>query len=714
MVGEQISHYRIVSKLGAGGMGVVYEAEDVRLGRSVALKFLPDAMAEDRQALDRFEVEARAASALNHPNICTIHDIGEHQGRRFIVMELLKGQTLADRIGRGPMKLPEVIELGIQLADALDAAHHQGIMHRDIKPANVFITDRGQPKILDFGLAKLTLQRRDGLTPGAAEETRADTSPDHLTIPGLTLGTVAYMSPEQARGEELDARTDIFSLGVVLYEMVTGRPAFGGSATAVVFDSILNRPPIAPVRLNPDVSPRLEEVLNRALEKDRALRYQHASDLCADLKRLRRDSDSKRPSAVAVPAFSGAGTDISRGPAALESVPASPTVPAAASAGEFSGRKRSIFRMGLVAALLVALAAVLLFRGRARQEPTSQVATPPEASSPAPSPDVTADLAQASRSLAMRDFPGALAQAERVLRVDPRQSGSTPDRRRSGLDDGALRRCRGECEAAASIGKLTGSGEGGGRGGRDIALEPRDRGALRSALDPVRRGGEPSGCGRRASGRAGAPCGDCGPAACSRRRADGGAPSVSDHRAETAHNRICAAASASTSAADRIGTPATGGRTTARRDATLAAASRRGTETRAGHPQACGSRAAPSGSAGPESPVDVRAADERAIRQVLSTYERAIEQRDLALFQSVKPNLSGLEESRLRESFRAVRSQRVELQIQAIDLRDNQATVRMTRRDTIDADSRERTVESRQTIALVKTDGRWVITTIGG
>ena len=418
MVGEQISHYRIVSKLGAGGMGVVYEAEDVRLGRSVALKFLPDAMAEDRQALDRFEVEARAASALNHPNICTIHDIGEHQGRRFIVMELLKGQTLADRIGRGPMKLPEVIELGIQLADALDAAHHQGIMHRDIKPANIFITDRGQPKILDFGLAKLTLQRRDGMAPGAAEETRADTSPDHLTIPGLTLGTVAYMSPEQARGEELDARTDIFSLGVVLYEMVTGRPAFGGSATAVVFDSILNRPPIAPVRLNPDVSPRLEEVLNRALEKDRALRYQHASDLCADLKRLRRDSDSKRPSAVAVPAFSGAGTDISRGPAALESVPASPTVPAA-SAGEFSGRKRSIFRMGLVAALLVALAAVLLFRGRARQEPTSQVATPPEASSPAPSPDVTADLAQASRSLAMRDFPGALAQAERVLRVDP-------------------------------------------------------------------------------------------------------------------------------------------------------------------------------------------------------------------------------------------------------------------------------------------------------
>ncbi len=697
MVGEQISHYRIVSKLGAGGMGVVYEAEDVRLGRSVALKFLPDAMAEDRQALDRFEVEARAASALNHPNICTIHDIGEHQGRRFIVMELLKGQTLADRIGRGPMKLPEVIELGIQLADALDAAHHQGIMHRDIKPANVFITDRGQPKILDFGLAKLTLQRRDGVAPGAADETRADTSPDHLTIPGLTLGTVAYMSPEQARGEELDARTDIFSLGVVLYEMVTGRPAFGGSATAVVFDSILNRPPIAPVRLNPDVSPRLEEVLNRALEKDRALRYQHASDLCADLKRLRRDSDSKRPSAVAVPAFLGAGTDMSRGPAALESVPASPTVPAA-TAGEFSGRKRAMFRMGLVAALLVVLAAVLLFRSRVRQEPTSQVATPPEASSPAPSPDVTADLAQASRSLAMRDFPGAVAQAERVLRVDP----ANQEARRIGEEAGWMM-ARFD-DAVGHARRLLQSGNS-----QEAAKALAEAAAISPSSPLI---AELSG---QLSSRL---------AEDVRRQAAAAEQAVEQARRAAIAAQRRAAAEAQTVAPPPSPTQPPPPTESVRRPPV---AEPPPAETPPSLPPAAEppkpepvipKPVAPAPPRvevpAPESAVDVRAADERAIRQVLSTYERAIEQRDLALFRSVKPNLSGLEESRLRESFRAVRSQRVELQIQAIDVRDNQATVRITRRDTIDADSRQRTVESRQTIALVKTDGRWVITSIGG
>ena len=421
MVGGQISHYRIVSRLGAGGMGVVYEAEDLRLGRSVALKFLPDAMIHERQALDRFEIEARAASALNHPNICTIHDIGTHEGRPFIVMELMKGQTLADRIAHGPLKVKDVVEMGIQLSDALDAAHHQGIIHRDIKPANIFLTDRGEPKILDFGLAKLGIQTRRGQGADAPPDASSDTSPDPLTSPGLTLGTVAYMSPEQARGEELDARTDVFSLGVVLYEMVTGRPAFGGSATAVVFDSILNRPPVAPVRLNPEVTPRFEEILNRSLEKDRVLRYQHASDLCADLKRLRRDSDSRMTAATMAamsnPSVAGASSGGWREPSTTLP-PAAPPPSSGGTQSAAAGGKG--VRYGLLAVLVVGLAAGWLLWSRSGEESARPPALPaPAATSAADTPSVADDLAQASQSLAMRDYPTALAAADRVLEVDP-------------------------------------------------------------------------------------------------------------------------------------------------------------------------------------------------------------------------------------------------------------------------------------------------------
>jgi len=591
MLGRTVSHYHIDAQLGIGGMGVVYRATDTRLGRAVALKFVSDHLAHDADAIERLRAEARAASALNHPNICTIYDVGDADGHPFIVMELLKGRSLRERLDEGPLKVSPLVDLAIEIADALQAAHTEGIIHRDITPRNIFVTDRGHAKLLDFGLAKLS--------PALDDDTTTEVA--HRTGEGLALGTVAYMSPEQASGERLDGRTDLFSLGVVLYECATGRHPFPGKTAPVILAAILDAAPIAPIAWNPQLPERLQDVINNCLEKDRELRYQSAGDLRADLRRVRRELDSG-PAAVLPPSGAASAIGVS-----ARTVDVSRPAPAVADRrAERTPRRRTV---ALAAAALVIVAAGAgAYWMRTPPRPLDTAA--PVATTSAPSE----------------------VEAPAQTSVPPRASVRTPDPPASAP--------RAEAPASAVT--------------RSAAPAPTPALPARRTVveaSPV--------------------------------EITTASPAVVPSPPES----VSSPPAATTAPSPAVSSPPATASTTVSES----------------------NRPAPPVDAPPPAPV---VDDDAAIRRVIATYARAIETKDLALFRSIKPNLSADEQRRLEAGFQAVSSQHVALTILSIDRRGDDATARVQRRDTIDIRGRTQMADSQQTLQLARTRGAWVVVAI--
>jgi serine/threonine protein kinase len=634
MIGRAVSHYKVVATLGSGGMGVVYLAEDERLGRQVALKFLPAESVSSRQALDRFRVEARAASSLSHPGICAIYDIGEEGGAPYIVMEALKGESLRDRINRGPVKVADLLDVAIQLADALDAAHAQGIIHRDIKPSNIFVGDKNRVKILDFGLAKLSQPAH----PSSGTTTRTlDVSTQlDLTMPGSALGTVSYMSPEQARGDEVDTRTDLFSLGVVLYEMATGVQAFGGTTAAVVFDAILNRTPRPITHLNPHIPPRLEAVIATALEKDRELRHQHASDLEAELKRLRRDLESGSHTGIGTSRTAVAPASLDRRQPSGSVPPTPPPQPEPSSSSSWRYR---------IAGLAVIALAALGFYFWPRGTPVADS----QANSGLVAPAPNAERAQTAPTQTTPAQQTPATATPTVPEATPRPVTPTGQTQQG------------------SPAAPTGRGTPPPAPVKPAPVELRPPAPQTATNTPPRTTADPQ------------PGATPPPPAST--------PAVS--------TPAPANEGAKESARESTPVPAPAPATPAPEPVVAPPAPRNNT------PAASTPAAIP-----PSSPVE---SDDVLIRRVIQTYERAIETKSVDLYRSVRPGLSAAEEARLRDSFRQVDNQQVDVTIEDVRIEGKTATVRLSRRDTFISSGRRQTQNSRQTLRFEKTGAGWII-----
>jgi predicted Ser/Thr protein kinase len=698
-------------------MGVVYAAEDDRLGRQVALKFVPEELAKDRQAIDRLRSEARTASSLNHPNICTIYDIGEYEGRPFIVMELLKGQTLRERLTAGPLKIHDAVELGIHVADALDSAHHRGIMHRDIKPANLFLVERGQVKILDFGLAKL-------VRPPHASTTTQSTR-DH-TAEGVTLGTVSYMSPEQVTGEPLDGRTDLFSLGVVLYECLTGHQPFTGKTSAVIFSAILTRAPVAPVVFNPEMPLRLQEVINNCLEKDRELRYQDAAGLRADLKRVKRDLESGHSgvfriggTAANTTAAFGSGQQLVHHDSDSRST------------HEQSGQTRQPSVTAIAAAVFVgvALAIVVSLVVWQRTRPTPAPATAGTSQN-----FVRSRVGLATTSLDAKDYRAAVAYADEALRVAPDDADAKRiheaaqamlarfdqavaqgrQRLAAGDPDGAsaaINEARSIEPGAAVVGELSTALVTLLRTQAETAR--RDAQNSRSAPPPP-----PSRQGASEQARLEAGRRDV--------RGSSAAPHVPERPGPTPSPTTTPTPAPAASPPQPTPSPPqpTPQPTPPPQPTPAPAAPAVAPAPARPAPEPPSSSGASTPAPSTSEPTERREAgargsspnpenDEAVIRRVVQNYGRAIESKDIDMFRRVKPNMSSDEQRRIEEGFRAVSSQQVNITILAVEIHGQDASVRLRRRDTIQAGGRQQTTESLQTMTLVRSGSSWVIREIG-